>query len=244
MVSEDLPKESASAILRRCLVSSMDAGSVHAETFAYGLQFQPSSAPNYFEEICRPEDRGMALNSLIDREARKESLLGNGHGLSLTLGSELPAHANAVNSSYSSNGNVVCDGEINSRVYNALNPSSQNFNSMATILSALRRSPYMKPAQQLLDEVVCVSNAVEPGSDEHLRRSVEVSMTDGRSPRHEGSRYSSEEKDAVHVRISKLVALLDQVYMFMFHILFFVHLFISYFGCDNLECDRNESFTW
>jgi len=223
----------------------MDTSPAHTEDLSYG-HFQPNSAPLYFnsvgEHICRPEGSGLVMSSLINREARKENphlgvSHGTGHGLALTLGSRLPTefqkdrhHANAGNSSYSSNDNMICESEINSGVYNTSNPSRQTLHGMASILTALKNSPYMKPAQQLLDEAVCVSNAVESGSDEQVRRSVRIAIADGRSPhagesmtRHEGNQHPSDEKHAVHI-ISKLVALLDQVCA-TFDILVCAHLF-------------------
>ena len=155
----------------------------------------------------------MVMSSLINREAWKENPHlgvghGNGHGLALTLGSHLSTefqkdrhHANAANSNYSSNDNMICESEINSGVYNASNPSSQTLHGMASILTALKNYPCMKPAQWLLDEVVCVSNAAEADSDKQVRRSGRIATADGRVPhagesvnRHEGNQHSSDEK--------------------------------------------------
>ena len=189
----------------------MDTSTVHSEDLAYGLHFQPNSVPLYFnpygEQICRPGDSGRVVSSLINREARKENShlgvsYGNGHGLALTLGSHLPTefqkdrhHVNAANS------NMICESEINTGVYNTSNPSSQTLHGMESILTALKHSPYMKPAQRLLDEVVCVSNAAEADSDKQVRRSGRIATADGRAPhagesvnRHEGNQHSSDEK--------------------------------------------------
>lgn len=194
MVSEDFSiKISPPPVLQQCLVSSMNPRSVHSEHLGYGLQFQNYCASpchnTHGEQINRPEVTTMS-SLICGNVGRENSQLGigcgNGHEPSLTLGTS--------------------------------NSHDRSFSGMTSALLTLQRSPYLKPAQQLLDEVVCVSNAVESGPYGLLRKHVEIGIADGRLHRMgenmdgpEENDYLSVERNAVHVRISKLVALLDQV---------------------------------
>ncbi|ONK64364.1 uncharacterized protein A4U43_C07F25040 [Asparagus officinalis] len=149
----------------------------------------------------------MLLSSFSNHEARKDNTqpsvsYGNGHGLSLTLCSRrLTKFQRERNSNYSSNDCMICEREANC--------SHHNLHGMTSLL-AIQNSPYLKPAQQLLDEVICVSNAVEPSSENQVR-SLQIDKMEESINRHEGNHFSSDENDAVHIRISKLVALLVQL---------------------------------
>lgn len=105
---------------------------------------------------------------------------------------------------------------------NAPNPAD----CMSCLTTAFQNSPYLKPAQDLLNEVVCVSNAVELSSNKQLRKHMSAGMTDWISGRpfqaREGmnnlevntrwiNHYSSEKKHDAQARITKLVSLLDEV---------------------------------
>lgn len=209
MVSQDFPKKSAKSALRQCVASGMDACPVRPEDFAYGMQFQPSSVPLCFE------DAEMVTRCLMDREAREENARhGFNHGLSLTLGSRLPAEVreerrgeDVMCSSYSGNEYAVREGSVS-------HPSSHTYRGAGSVVSVLQNSPYLKPAQQLLDEVVCVSNAVELGLDNRVRESIVRtggSYLGGRAIGQEGDRCLSEEKQEVQIRITKLTSLLNEL---------------------------------
>ncbi|WOK99409.1 BEL1-like homeodomain protein 11 isoform X2 [Canna indica] len=106
---------------------------------------------------------------------------------------------------------------------NTLENTSQD---VAPLTSALRNSRYLKPAQELLDEVVSVRNAVELSSDEELRKVRSIGMSSRIGSRSlqieeaamncEGNvqlenYYSSEDKNDADIKVGKLVALLDEL---------------------------------
>lgn len=231
MVSENYSKEPAPTFRHQGLISSMNPSPVHSEHLGNGLQFQQYSVPpcvnSLGEQIYRPEVTNMS--SLINGEVQKGNShlgvsCGNGHGLSLTLGSRLSTEfqmdgaANAMNSNYSRSDSMTCESESNSRVHDAPNSCNPTFSGMLSALFVLQRSPYRKPAQQLLDEIVCLSNAIESGSDRQLRKHFKIAMADGRlhlvgesTDRPEEKVHLSDEKNAVRAGISRLISLLEQV---------------------------------
>ncbi|XP_065037572.1 BEL1-like homeodomain protein 11 isoform X3 [Musa acuminata AAA Group] len=99
--------------------------------------------------------------------------------------------------------------------------------NLASMASVLQHSRYLKPAQELLDEIVSVRSAAELSSDEEFRRIRSARMTNraGRKSLQveeiincegnlqEANNYSSEEdkQHDVEVRVVKLVALLDEL---------------------------------
>lgn len=92
---------------------------------------------------------------------------------------------------------------------------------MALFPTDLRNSRYLEPAQQMLDEVVRVSNAVDPSLDEQIKSIRSVGrrpQSSGRSlqlwygvKQHEGNTHHSSEKHDVQIKIDKLEALLHEL---------------------------------
>lgn len=118
--------------------------------------------------------------------------------------------------------------------------SASSSNEVAASLT-IRNSRYLKPAQSLLEEVVCVRKAVALESDKQLRKEKSIGriLRDGVEagiPASDWKRnvpcnisLSSANKHDIQIKITKLVDLLEEVYrLFKFfealHCLFFFSL--------------------
>lgn len=86
---------------------------------------------------------------------------------------------------------------------------------IGSLSAALQSSPYMKPTQQLLDEVVCLSTAVEQSKTTSVRltdRNGGLILPLSCEGNLQQDIYNAiEEKHEVPVRVLKLVALLNEV---------------------------------
>lgn len=117
----------------------------------------------------------------------------------------------------------ISEGESSANC--AANNSDGASQNLASMTAVLQQSKYLKPAQELLDEVVYVRNAADPSSDEELRKVRSVGLIGRIGSRslqvgerincegnaQMGSCYSSEDKHDVDIRVAKLVALLEEV---------------------------------
>ncbi|XP_008794022.1 BEL1-like homeodomain protein 11 [Phoenix dactylifera] len=139
-----------------------------------------------------------------------------------TLAREDSAEFHPQSAKHARDDYMFCECEKTSSGDNTSNPAD----CMSCLTTAFQNSPYLKPAQELLDEVVCVSNAVEQSSNKQSRKHMAAGMTDRISGRsfqarermnnHEvntrwTNHYSSEKENDAQVRITKLVALLDEL---------------------------------
>ncbi|KAG1347464.1 BEL1-like homeodomain protein 11 [Cocos nucifera] len=202
----------------------------------------------------RSEDSELGRRHLMNCQAEKGNsfhgfIYGHQNRLSLTLGSRSisdvlcpnqykQTHANGMSSNYTiarensaefhpqsakhaRDDYMFCECEKSSSG-NTSNPAD----CMSCLTNAFQNSPYLKPAQELLTEVVCISNTVELGSNKQLRKHMAAGMTDWISARSFQARqgmnnleanagwtnhYSSEKKHDAQARITKLAALLDEL---------------------------------
>ncbi|KAK8962018.1 BEL1-like homeodomain protein 11 [Platanthera guangdongensis] len=156
---------------------------------------RPHNLPYCFQPVGAPVDRFIDPVSMRHKE---DGFAGfghlPGHGLSLRLGPELepnnsrPYNCNQAHilenvarnktvyggvisrscGKHPRDDCMICDGDIVSSSY-TFGFSNTKFHDL--IIDVLQKSPYLKEAQQLLNEVVCVSNsALEPSSCKNVLR--------------------------------------------------------------------------
>lgn len=155
---------------------------------------RPHNLPHCFQPVGAPVDRSTNPVSMSHKEDGF-ACFGHvpGHGLSLRLGPELepnnsrPYNCNeahileniarskivygGLNScscgKHLRDNRMICDGDIANSSYTF--GYSAKFHDI--IINVLQKSSYLKEAQELLNEVVCVSNSVrEPSSYKNVRR--------------------------------------------------------------------------
>lgn len=253
LISEEHAKESSSRIIRQHPVTNMDDRPTYFEDFhscAFHLDrrnqddfLQLSSMQDQLHspemqffgptdpvQVRVTEDSAIAKRHSVHPQGEKEDdlhdfIYGWTHGLSLTLGSRLSSNADGAYDC-----EPAKEHEIGRRDLKELNwprESCGTPQNLASMASVLQHSRYLKPAQELLDEIVSVRSAAELSSDEEFRRIRSARMTNraGRKSLQveeiincegnlqEANNYSSEEdkQHDVEVRVVKLVALLDEV---------------------------------
>lgn len=230
MVSQDLSKESVSSVLHQCTVSDMDACLSHSHELHYcshwdGIDcalIRPHNLPPNLQPVSVPIDRSIER---VSARFKDDGFTGfdhiHGHGLSLSLGPELEPNSigpeNVVRNKAVIDGVIyepscscgkhpradctICDGDVACSSYN-FGYSNSKFHDI--IINAIQKSPFLRAAQQLLDEVVCVSNSVlEPASYKNMPRKSQI----------KGSMYtlhSSKEKREMD-RMTKLFALQEEL---------------------------------
>lgn len=119
---------------------------------------------------------------------------GRTRGLSLTLGPRRrPARSGCMFSEREASASCTSKTSING------SSISHSLASMSSMSSVLQQSRFLKPARELLDEVVPVSTAVELSFDEDPRNAERTKC------------LSEENIPDADVRVVKLVALLNEV---------------------------------
>ncbi|CAL9093344.1 unnamed protein product [Musa textilis] len=253
LISEEHAEESSSRIIRQHPVTNMDDRPTYFEDFhscAFHLDrrnqddfLQLSSMQDQLHspemqffgptdpvQVRVTEDSAIAKRHSVHPQGEKEDdlhdfIYGWTHGLSLTLGSRLSSNADGAYDC-----EPAKEHETGRRDLKELNWPRESYGTpqnLASMASVLQHSRYLKPAQELLDEIVSVRSAAEPSSDEEFRRIRSAGMTNraGRKSLQveeiincegnlqEANNYSSEEdkQHDVEVRVVKLVALLDEL---------------------------------
>lgn len=186
---------------------------------------RPHSLPSSFQPHASQSCRSMEPFSVGCKEDDFHGFSSvQNHGLSLSLGPELELNnvrpynynqshiqQNAMRNKsvigvvyeppcsraeHSRDDGMVCDGDVDGNIYD-----SRYSNSMALVISVLQKSPYLKAAQQLLDEVVCVSNSFpKPSSEKNARRKNWI----------KGNLHTAREEQDVN-RMNKLLTLQEEV---------------------------------
>ncbi|RWW09923.1 hypothetical protein BHE74_00033723 [Ensete ventricosum] len=176
------------------------------------------------------EDSAIAKRHSVHPQGEKEDdlhdfIYGWTHGLSLTLGSRLSSDADGAYNCEPAKEYEIGRGDL--KELNWPRESCGTPQNLASMTSVLQHSRYLKPAQELLNEIVSVRSAAELSSDEEFRRIMPAGMINraGRKSLQveeiincegnlqEANNYSSEEdkQHDVEVRVVKLVALLDEL---------------------------------
>ncbi|URE07924.1 BEL1-like homeodomain protein [Musa troglodytarum] len=215
LISEEHAEESSSRIIRQHPVTNMDDRPTYFEDFhscAFHLDrrnqddfLQLSSMQ---DQLHSPEMQFFGPTDPVQVRVTEDSAIAKRHSV----------HPQAK------------EHETGRRDLKELNWPRESYGTpqnLASMASVLQHSRYLKPAQELLDEIVSVRSAAEPSSDEEFRRIRSAGMTNraGRKSLQveeiincegnlqEANNYSSEEdkQHDVEVRVVKLVALLDEL---------------------------------
>lgn len=179
------------------------------------------------EEDCVMEKRHL-MNCQDDEENDLHGLAcRRSRGLSLTLGSHLPSNTFGAYRYEQVKNHESCttyeamreDLKEFDRARSHRPPTvdyifskgetggSSAYRNLASMTSLLHRSKFLNPAQELLTEVVSLRSALDPSSDEELRKVKSFGMAN----RNGGLCCSSADNPDTDVRVLKLVALLDEV---------------------------------
>ncbi|XP_068651414.1 BEL1-like homeodomain protein 11 [Aristolochia californica] len=194
-----------------------------------------------------PEDTGIyRQRHLLNLEAPKERTpqhnFGFSQGLSLTLRCHVPSedlissfhhkenlHLNPFGSHYSVDRGEArevhpsfCGGSALNSGYSAMSQThyGSTSNELATFTTIIQNSRYLKPAQDLLEEVICVTKGVEFHSDQQLEKDGRLSTSgskEGKSMNyqnrdiHSSSEASSAEKHDLWIKMTKLTDLLNEL---------------------------------
>ncbi|XP_020580092.1 BEL1-like homeodomain protein 11 [Phalaenopsis equestris] len=234
MVSQELPKESISSVLQQCPISNMNECRSRSGGLCYCSHcncvnrplVRPHSLPASFQPHGLQSCRSMEpFSGRLKEDDLPVFGRVHNHGLSLSLGPELePNNVRPYNynqehvmrnksvigvicepppcscAKYSRDEGMVCDQDVDSNNY-----TLSCLNSAAPFIDGLQKSPYLKAARELLDEVVCVSNksVVEPSSEKNAQRKNQIK---GNS---HNAQLSWEEEEMS--RINKLLALQEEL---------------------------------
>lgn len=176
------------------------------------VQFFRSADPIDVQVTQDPEtEKRHAIRSQGDQEDHLHRFIsGWTQGLSLTLGPRRrPARSECMLSERE--GSAICTAKTSN------GSISHSLVSVSSMSSVLQQSRFLKPAQELLDEVVSVSSAVELSFDEDPRKVRPFGVITNRIggiSLEVGERtkcLAEENSPDADVRIVKLVALLDEV---------------------------------
>ncbi|PKA65545.1 BEL1-like homeodomain protein 7 [Apostasia shenzhenica] len=166
--------------------------------------------------------RDAADDPHIDLQRQLSILNGHGQGLSLSLGTQIPVssiryHLAGSDASVLSSQQSNRDDNSRSRIANA-NVSPYGLANIARI--NIPNSKYLKAAQQLLDEVVNVQNALKKKADNTQSTGKENdggSKSDGNPPNqleakeNSATELSSFERQELQNKLTKLLAISDEV---------------------------------
>ncbi|KAG9451863.1 hypothetical protein H6P81_004767 [Aristolochia fimbriata] len=189
-----------------------------------------------------PEDTSIyRQRHLVDLETQKERTAqhnyGLSQGLSLTLRCHVPSedlissfhhkedHLNPFGSHYSVDREEAtevhpsfCGGNTLNSGYSAMSQThyGSTSNEFATFTTVIQNSRYLKPAQDLLEEVICVSKGVEFQSN-HKDGRLSTSGSEGKPMKYQNrdiassSEASSAEKHDLWIKMTKLTDLLNEL---------------------------------
>ncbi|KAI0498063.1 hypothetical protein KFK09_021304 [Dendrobium nobile] len=128
----------------------------HGLSLSLGPELELELEPNN----VRPYDYNQA--QMVENVMRNKSLI------------ELMSEPSCSCAERLSDDGIICDQDVDGSIYNS-RCSNTKFDNMAPVMSVLQKSPYLKAAQQLLDEAVCVSNFVpEPSSEKDAHRKNQI----------------------------------------------------------------------
>ncbi|XP_073004894.1 BEL1-like homeodomain protein 11 isoform X1 [Typha latifolia] len=188
MVTKELAKDSPGSVRHQCIAPDVDNRPICSDNFVYALHWDGRNQMDLVLPLQSPGQQAEEENEHHDL------IHGPRNELSLTLGSDMVKPFKQTQAKF------MCPNNFNGQ-----NPGSFN--------SILQSSSYLKPAQELLDEVVCVSNALELSDDEEVRKNRLVGMLNQVNGRHLrlGERINDQYAVQENSVQAKLIALLNEL---------------------------------
>ncbi|XP_060194475.1 BEL1-like homeodomain protein 11 [Lycium barbarum] len=228
MVSKDSPPPSHSSILHQFINSDSitgQIGSQHFDIYQSGLSSNPSTYQPHGVFVNPPNH--FTTDSDVNHSRHLMDLLGASHDanqqqvqrLSLSLGSHslvssLACRERSLSSSFTNPSYI--SQELDQR-NNEFSFSASAMNQSLSFVSAIGNSKYLKPAQSLLEELVCIGGkSIDLSNEKFIRRLSRNSKKGSLSLR---AMLKAEiptnelfsERHELYVKIMKLIALLEEV---------------------------------